>query len=125
MGWKATGQPTVRRQRDKWTVRVDGTDAERCALGAFLAGYRGLTQGRVCRRSSAGNYRERSQNDAVPACPSRSERRVGVLPACGVPVATTRHDNARVRGDARDVTAATRMRGIHRTARDDQRALGR
>jgi integrase len=26
MGWKATGQPTVRRQRDKWVVRVDGID---------------------------------------------------------------------------------------------------
>lgn len=28
MGWKATGQPTVRRQRDKWVVRVDGIDTE-------------------------------------------------------------------------------------------------
>ncbi len=28
MGWKATGQPTVRRQRDKWTVRVDGIDTQ-------------------------------------------------------------------------------------------------
>ena len=28
MGWKATGHPTVRRQRDKWTVRVDGIDTE-------------------------------------------------------------------------------------------------
>jgi integrase len=26
MGWKATGQPTVRRQRGKWVVRVDGID---------------------------------------------------------------------------------------------------
>ena len=26
MGWKATGAPTVRRQRDKWVVRVDGID---------------------------------------------------------------------------------------------------
>lgn len=26
MAWKATGQPTVRKQRDKWTVRVDGID---------------------------------------------------------------------------------------------------
>ena len=24
MAWKATGQPTVRKQRDKWVVRVDG-----------------------------------------------------------------------------------------------------
>ena len=23
MGWKATGEPLVRRQRDKWVVRVD------------------------------------------------------------------------------------------------------
>jgi integrase len=28
MGWKATGQPTARRQRDKWVVRVDGIDTE-------------------------------------------------------------------------------------------------
>jgi hypothetical protein len=28
MGWKATGQPTVRQQRDKWVVRVDGIDTE-------------------------------------------------------------------------------------------------
>mgnify|MGYP003434917355 CR=1 FL=1 len=27
MAWKATGQPTVRKQRDKWVVRVDGIDA--------------------------------------------------------------------------------------------------
>ena len=26
MSWKATGQPTVRKQRDKWVVRVDGID---------------------------------------------------------------------------------------------------
>src|SRR4026207_357831 len=26
MAWKATGQPTVRKQRDKWAVRVDGID---------------------------------------------------------------------------------------------------
>jgi integrase len=28
MGWKATGQPTVRKQRDSWVVRVDGIDTE-------------------------------------------------------------------------------------------------
>jgi hypothetical protein len=28
MGWEVTGQPTVRKQRDKWVVRVDGIDAE-------------------------------------------------------------------------------------------------
>jgi hypothetical protein len=28
MGSKATGQPTVRKQRDKWVVRVDGIDIE-------------------------------------------------------------------------------------------------
>lgn len=28
MGWKATGEPTVRRQRSKWVVRVDGIDTE-------------------------------------------------------------------------------------------------
>jgi integrase len=26
MAWKATGQPTVRKQRDKWVVRIDGID---------------------------------------------------------------------------------------------------
>jgi integrase len=26
MPWKATGQPTVRKQRDKWVVRIDGID---------------------------------------------------------------------------------------------------
>lgn len=28
MGWKAIGEPTVRRQRAKWVVRVDGIDTE-------------------------------------------------------------------------------------------------
>jgi integrase len=28
MGWKATGQPTVRKQREKWVVRLDGIDTE-------------------------------------------------------------------------------------------------
>jgi hypothetical protein len=28
MGWKATGQPTVRQQRDRWVVRVDGIDTD-------------------------------------------------------------------------------------------------
>src|SRR3954468_9178734 len=28
MAWKATGEPTVREQRDKWVVRVDGIDTE-------------------------------------------------------------------------------------------------
>lgn len=28
MGWKATGQPTVRQQRTKWVVRVDGFDTD-------------------------------------------------------------------------------------------------
>lgn len=28
MGWKATGQPTVRKQREKWVVRIDGIDTE-------------------------------------------------------------------------------------------------
>src|SRR6516164_7262128 len=28
MGWKATGQPSVRVQRGKWVVRVDGIDTE-------------------------------------------------------------------------------------------------
>ena len=28
MGWKPTGEPTVRKQRDKWMVRVEGIDTE-------------------------------------------------------------------------------------------------
>lgn len=28
MGWKATGEPTVRKHRSKWVVRVDGIDTE-------------------------------------------------------------------------------------------------
>ncbi len=28
MRWKPTGEPTVRKQRDKWTVRVEGIDTE-------------------------------------------------------------------------------------------------
>jgi integrase len=28
VGWKASGRPTVRKQRDKWVVRVDGIDTE-------------------------------------------------------------------------------------------------
>ncbi len=28
MGWKAAGHPTVRKQRGKWVVRVDGIDTE-------------------------------------------------------------------------------------------------
>lgn len=28
MGWKATEQPTVRKQRDKWVVRLAGIDTE-------------------------------------------------------------------------------------------------
>ena len=28
MAWKPTGRPTVRQQRDKWVVRVDGIDTE-------------------------------------------------------------------------------------------------
>ncbi len=28
MSWKSTGQPTVRKHRDKWTVRIEGIDTE-------------------------------------------------------------------------------------------------
>ena len=28
MGWKATGAPVVRRQHDRWVVRIDGIDTE-------------------------------------------------------------------------------------------------
>jgi hypothetical protein len=28
MAWKPTGRPTVRQQREKWVVRIDGIDTE-------------------------------------------------------------------------------------------------
>ena len=28
MAWKPTGRPVVRRQRERWVVRVDGIDTE-------------------------------------------------------------------------------------------------
>ena len=28
MGWKATGEATIRQQRGKWVVRLDGVDTE-------------------------------------------------------------------------------------------------
>jgi len=42
MAWKATGQPTVRKQRDKWVVRIDGIDTrtgqhQPRQLGTFLS----------------------------------------------------------------------------------------
>ena len=39
MGWKATGQPTVRQQRDKWVVRVDGIDTETGRVRPRQIGY--------------------------------------------------------------------------------------
>ena len=66
MGWKATGEPTVRRQRDKWVVRVDGIDTEtgrhrprqlgtyqsqRAALAATRAA---LLEGQVSERGTLG-----------------------------------------------------------------------
>ena len=56
MAWKATGAPTVRKQRDKWVVRVDGIDtatgkhrprqlgtyaSQRAALSAIRSGETG------------------------------------------------------------------------------------
>jgi integrase len=51
MGWKATGQPTVRQQRDKWVVRVDGIDTETGKrrprqLGTFASKRSALTASR-------------------------------------------------------------------------------
>jgi len=66
MGWKATGEPTVRRQRDKWVVRVDGIDTEtgrhrprqlgtyqsqRAALAATRAA---LLEGQISERGTLG-----------------------------------------------------------------------
>ena len=33
MGWKATGQPTVRKQRDKWVVRSTGSTPRPASIG--------------------------------------------------------------------------------------------
>ncbi len=59
MGWKATGQPTVRRQRDKWVVRLDGTDTESGRhrprqLGTY-------TSQRAARTAAAGFAAERAE----------------------------------------------------------------
>jgi len=66
MGWKATGEPTVPRQRDKWVVRVDGIDTEtgrhrprqlgtyqsqRAALAATRAA---LLEGQISERGTLG-----------------------------------------------------------------------
>src|SRR3546814_14387477 len=72
MSWKATGDPTVRRQREKWVVRVDGIDTEtgrhrprqlvtyksqRAALAAARAT---LLDGRVPDQGKAGCIVKRS-----------------------------------------------------------------
>lgn len=66
MGWKSTGEPTVRMQRSKWVVRVDGIDTEtgrhrprqlgtfsshRAALNASRAA---VADGRTTERGSVG-----------------------------------------------------------------------
>lgn len=66
MGWKATGEPTVRKQRSKWVVRVDGIDTEtgrhrprqlgtypsrRAALSASRTA---ATEGRTSERGTVG-----------------------------------------------------------------------
>ncbi len=50
MGWKATGQPTVRKQRDKWVVRVDGIDT---ATGRHRPRQLGTYQSQRCAQAAA------------------------------------------------------------------------
>src|SRR4051794_43890 len=66
MGWKATGEPTVRKQRSKWVVRVDGIDTETGRhqpkqLGTYASGRAAqaaaraaVVHGRTAERGSVG-----------------------------------------------------------------------
>jgi integrase len=54
MGWKATGQPTVRKQRDKWVVRVDGIDT---ATGKHRPRQLGTYQSQRSAQAAAGSVR--------------------------------------------------------------------
>jgi integrase len=58
MSWKATGQPTVRKQRDKWVVRVDGIDTSSGQhrprqLGTYASQRSALTAARGVRANDA------------------------------------------------------------------------
>jgi len=62
MSWKATGQPTVRKQRDKWVVRVDGIDTTTGKhrprqLGTFASQRSALAAARGVRATDATTER--------------------------------------------------------------------
>lgn len=62
MSWKATGQPTVRKQRDKWVVRVDGIDTTTGKprprqLGTFASQRSALAAARGVRANDATTER--------------------------------------------------------------------
>lgn len=62
MAWKATGQPTVRKQRDKWVVRVDGIDTTTGKhrprqLGTFASQRSALAAARGVRATDATTER--------------------------------------------------------------------
>ncbi len=62
MGWKATGAPTVRKQRDKWVVRIDGIDtatgkARPRQLGTYQSQRSALTAARSGQAERRGTAR--------------------------------------------------------------------
>jgi integrase len=62
MGWKATGEPTVRKQRDKWVVRVDGIDTETGRhkprqLGTFRSKRAAINASRLTSSEDVGSER--------------------------------------------------------------------
>ena len=64
MGWKATGAPVVRRQRDRWVVRVDGIDTETGKhrprqLGTYASKRSARGRGASCDRRRPGRCRAR------------------------------------------------------------------
>ena len=103
MAWKATGQPTVRKQRDKWVVRVDGIDT---ATGNTARASSARTRHSDRRRRRRERCRPRSRRPSgdgelvgaplrrrhVPTSPSKAQRAVRV----GDP-ATSRTGSARSR----------------------------
>ena len=86
MAWKPTGRPTVRQQRDKWVVRVDGIDTETGKhrprqLGTFTSRRSAPDGGDVVRRGDGeiggGPRHRRPSRRAVGG---RPRRRVGEGP---------------------------------------------
>ena len=83
MGWKATGAPTIRKQRDKWVVRVDGIDTatgkhrprQLATFASQRAALAAARSGQADRRSRSGLFlRDR------PASPQRCRHRPAAWP---------------------------------------------